>query len=98
MPPNTAMEDALKSLIKSLMKALEMGMYYPAPTPENISRATLQQMTVKLLGWTKDPTGWYWSKVDQDGVKQKVSIHMPQGVLQVESMESISKQLVFPSL
>jgi len=91
-PFQSAMNDA----VQELMKALETGMYYPPATPANISKEKLQNMTLTMLGWTKDPSGWHWSKTNAEGVKEKLPAYKVAGDLIVESLDDILKHVKFP--
>jgi hypothetical protein len=82
--------------IDALMKALEASMYWPQATPANISKEKLHEVTLTMLGWTKDPSGWYWSKTDHEGVKQQISIYKTATILNIESLDTVLSKVTYP--
>ena len=93
MPITKDLDDSIKELIK----ALEVGMHnYPPSTPALTSRAALLETTLKLLGWTQDPSSWSWYKTDAEGIKQQVVVVRYGSPIMMESLEATLKSVTFP--
>ena len=89
--------EAMDKSIRELMKSLEVDLYGPR-NPKEKSKVALQDLTLRLLGWTKDP-GWgnHWHKTDHNGVMVPLS-YVPAnhpGGITVESLEAIMKDITF---